>query len=94
MKKDYQFPHLSAWVKRSSQLLRLTRDEIVRSSRMCSQKASDVWNGKDIRISYYIKVFKLLFDRSDNPRYKLTRRQMIESLIDALLKELNALSEK
>ena len=42
MKKDYQFPHLSAWVKRSSQLLRLTRDEIVRSASMCSQKASGV----------------------------------------------------
>ena len=42
MKTDYQFPHLSAWVKRSSQLLRLTRDEIVRSTKMCSQKASGV----------------------------------------------------
>ena len=91
MKTDYQFPHLSAWVKRSSQLLRLTRDEIVRSSRMCSQKASDVWNGMDIRLSYYLKVFKLLFDRSGNPRYKLNRRQLLEGLIEALLKELQNL---
>ena len=42
MKTDYQFPHLSAWVKRSSQLLRLTRDEIVCSTSMCCQKASGV----------------------------------------------------
>ena len=91
MKKNYQFPHLSAWVKRSSQLLRLTRDEIVRSAFMCSQKASGVWNGKDVRISYYLVVFKLLFDRSDNPRYKFTRRQLIESLIEALQEELKHL---
>ena len=33
-------------------------------------------------------VLKLLFERSVNPRYKLTRRQLIESLIEALQKEL------
>ena len=91
MKTDYQFPHLSAWVKRSSQLLRLTRDEIVHSTKMGSRKASDVWNGKDIRLSYYLKVLKLLLNRSDHPRYKLTRRQLLEGLIEALLKELQNL---
>jgi hypothetical protein len=45
----------------------------------------------DIRISYYLKVLKLLLNRSDNPRYKLTRRQLLEGLIDALLKELQNL---
>ena len=40
--KTYQFPHLSAWVKRSCQQLHLTRDEIVRRTDMCSDKASAV----------------------------------------------------
>ena len=86
--KTFDFPHLANWFKRSSQLLQLTRDEIVRSTSMGSKHASAVWNGKDIRLSYYLVVLKLLFQRSDNGRYKLTRRQLIESLIEVLQKEL------
>ena len=86
--QEREYPHLSDWIKHTSRLLRLTRDEIVRSTGMCNDKASAVWNGKDIRLSYYLVVLKLLFQRSDNGRYKLTRRQLIESLIEVLQKEL------
>ena len=83
-----QFKFISAFIKRSSKLLNLTRDELVRTTGLCNDKASAVWNGHDIRLSYYLTVLKLLFERSDNPRYKFTRRQLIESLIEALQKEL------
>ena len=83
-----QFIHISNWIIRSSKLLGLTRDEIVRSTPMGSKSASAVWNGKDIPISYYLMVLQLLFNRSDNPRYKLTRRQLIEAMVEALLEEL------
>ena len=86
--QELQFPHLSAWVKRSSQQLHLTRDEIVRRTGMCSDKASAVWNGKDIRLSYYIEVLKLLFHRSDDGRYKLTPQQLKETFLEALQKEI------
>ena len=55
---------------------------------MGSKSASAVWNGQDIRLGYYLIVLKLLFARSDNPRYKLTRKQLLESLVEALLQEL------
>ena len=83
-----QFKFISAFIKRSSKLLNLTRDELVRTTGLCNDKASAVWNGHDIRLSYYLIVLKLLFERSDNPRYKFTRRQLLESLIEALQKEL------
>ena len=83
-----QLKFISAFIKRSSKLLNLTRDELVRTTGLCNDKASAVWNGHDIRLSYYLIVLKLLFERSDNPRYKFTRRQLIESLIEALQKEL------
>ena len=86
--KAFEFPHLANFMKRSSKQLQLTRDEIVRCTRMGSKHASAVWNGKDIRLSYYLVVLKLLFLRSDDGRYKLTQRQLIESLIEALQKEL------
>ena len=86
--KTFEFLYLANWFKRSSQLLKLTRDDIVRSTHMGSKYASAVWNGKDIRLSYYLMVLKLLFLRSDDGRYKLTRRQLIESLIEALQREL------
>ena len=82
-----QFKFISAFIKRSSKLLNLTRDELVRTTGLCNDKASAVWNGHDIRLSYYLIVLKLLFERSDNPRYKITRRQLLESLIEALQKE-------
>ena len=85
------FKFISEFIKRSSKQLNLTRDEIVRSTSMGSKSASAVWNGHDIRLSYYLIVLKLLFERSDNPRYKFTRRQLIESLIEALQKELENL---
>ena len=40
--KPFEFPHLANWFKRSSQLLQLTRDEIVRSTSMGSKHASAV----------------------------------------------------
>ena len=58
---------------------------------MGSKSASAVWNGHDIRLSYYLIVLKLLFERSDNPRYKLTRRQLIEAMVEAILEELEHL---
>ena len=86
-----QFIFLSDFFIRFSKKLNLTRDEIVRSTPMGSKSASAVWNGHDIRLSYYLTVLKLLFERSDNPRYKLTRRQLIEALVEALLEELEHL---
>ena len=86
-----QFKYLSAFIKRSSKLLKLTRDESVRTSELCNDKASAVWNGHNVNIGYYLMVLKLLFERSDNPRYKLTRRQLIEALVEALQEELKHL---
>lgn len=40
--QEREYPHLSAWIKHTSRLLRLTRDEIVRSTGMCNDKASAV----------------------------------------------------
>ena len=37
-----EFPHLSAWLKRCSKQLHLTRDEIVRNTGMGSKNASAV----------------------------------------------------
>ena len=90
-KQEHQFPHLSAWIKRSCQQLHWTRDGIVRHTDMCSDKASAVWNGKDVRLSYYLLVWKLLLERAEQPRYKLTRKQLLEGLINALKKELDEL---
>ena len=87
--QEREFPRLSAWLKRSSKLLHLTRDEIVRSTSMGSRHASAVWNGQNVRISYYIEVLYLLYQRADNPRYRFTRRQLIESLVNLLLDELD-----
>ena len=81
------FKFISEFIKRSSKQLHLTRDEIVRSTPMGSKSASAVWNGHNVNIGYYLTVLKLLFERSDNPRYKITRRQLLESLIEALQKE-------
>ena len=41
-KQEREFPSLSAWWKRSSKLLHLTRDEIGRSTSMGSRHASAV----------------------------------------------------
>ena len=40
--QEREFPRLSAWLKRNSKLLHLTRDEIVRSTSMGSRYASAV----------------------------------------------------
>ena len=88
MKKEFEFPHLSNYLKRCSKQLQLTRDEIVRSTLMGSKHASAVWNGKDIRLSYYIQVLKLLLERSKHPRFKMTEKQLLEGLIEALQQEL------
>ena len=91
MKKDFEFPRLANYLKRCCQQFRLTRDEIVRMTGMCSDKASAVWNGKDIRLSYYLVVLKLLLERSKQSRFKMTEKQLLESLIEALQKELENL---
>jgi len=40
--KQKTYPHLSRFVKQISKQLQLTRDEIVRTTGMCSDKASAV----------------------------------------------------
>jgi len=40
--KTFEFLYLANWFKRSSQLLKLTRDDIVRSTHMGSKYASAV----------------------------------------------------
>ena len=42
MKKEFEFPRLANYLKRCCQQFRLTRDEIVRMTGMCSDKASAV----------------------------------------------------
>ena len=85
------FNYLSAFIKRSSQLLQLTRDEIVRSTPMGSKSASAVWNGQDIDLSYYLMVLKLLVKRTKDPRYKYTKRQLVEAFVEAIMQELEDL---
>lgn len=40
--KEKNYPHLSRFVKHSCKQLHVTRDEIVRATGMCSDKASAV----------------------------------------------------
>ena len=89
MKKEFEFPRLADYLKRCCQQFRLTRDEIVRMTGMCSDKASAVWNGKDVRLSYYIQVWRLLFKRSFHPRYKFSPIQLMEGLLKAIEQELS-----
>ena len=86
------FPHIASVIQRSCKQLHLTRDEIVRATGMGNDKASAVWNGKDVRISYYLEVLKLLFKRSFNPRYKYPPHRLIEDFLKALQEELSFLS--
>ena len=87
--KQKTYPHLSRFVKQCSKQLQLTRDEIVRTTGMCSDKASAVWNGKDVKLSYYLDVWKALYERSKQPRYKLSQEKLLESLLEAIEKELS-----
>ena len=87
--KQKTYPHLSRFVKQISKQLHLTRDELVRTTGMCSDKASAVWNGKDVKLSYYLDVWKALYERSKDPRYKLSQEQFLESLLEAIEKELS-----
>ena len=87
--KQKTYPHLSRFVKQISKQLQLTRDEIVRTTGMCSDKASAVWNGKDVKLSYYLDVWKALYERSKQPRYKLSQEKLLESLLEAIEKELS-----
>ena len=87
--KQKTYPHLSHFVKQCSKQLQLTRDEIVRTTGMCSDKASAVWNGKDVKLSYYLNVWKALYERSKHPRYKLSQEKLLESLLEAIEKELS-----
>ena len=87
--KQKTHPHLSRFAKQISKQLHLTRDEIVRTTGMCSDKASAVWNGKDVKFSYYLDVWKALYERSKDPRYKLSQEQLLKSLMEAIEKELS-----
>lgn len=40
--KTENFPHLAAFIRQSSKKLHVTRDELVRATGMCSDKASAV----------------------------------------------------
>ena len=82
-------PHLSRFVKQISKQLHFTRDEIVRTTGMCSDKASAVWNGKDVKLSYYLDVWKALYERSKDPRYKLSREKLLKTLMEAIEEELS-----
>ena len=86
--KQKNYPHLASFMQHSCKTLRLTRDEIVRATGMCSDKASAVWNGKDIRLSYYLDVLKLLLRRSLNPRYKHPPHRLLQDLVEALQEDL------
>ena len=88
MKKE-TFPHIAQFIQHSCKKLQLTRDEIVRATGMCNDKATAVWNGKNVRLSYYLEVLKLLLKRSLNPRYKFPPHQFLEGLLEALTKELS-----
>ena len=89
MKSDFIF--LSDFFIRISKKLNLTRDEIVRSTPMGSKSASAVWNGQDIDLSYYLMVLKLLVKRTKDPRYKYTKRQLVEAFVEAIMEELEEL---
>ena len=82
-------PHLSRFVKQASKQLHLTRDEIVRTTGMCNDQVSAVWNGKDVKLSYYLYVWKALHERAKDPRYKLSQDKLLKSLQEALEKELS-----
>ena len=86
--KEQEFIYLSSYLKHCSKRLQLTRDDIVRATGMCNDKASAVWNGKDVRLSYYIQVLRLLFKRSLHPRYKLSPFQLLEGILQAIEQEL------
>ena len=87
--KEQEFIYLSSYLKHCCKRLQLTRDDIVRATSMCSDKASAVWNGKDVRLSYYIQVWRLLFKRSFHPRYKFSPIQLMEGLLKAIKQELS-----
>ena len=84
--KNYHF--ISDFFIRISKKLNLTRDEIVRSTPMGSKSASAVWNGQDIDLSYYLMVLKLLLERTKAPRYKYTKRQLVEAFVEAIMEEI------
>lgn len=85
-----EFAHLSNYLQQCCKRLHVTRDEIVRITGMCNDKASAVWNGKDVRLSYYLSVLKLLLKHSLNPRYKYPPQQLLDGLLHALWDELTA----
>ena len=87
--KEQEFIYLSSYLKHCSKRLQLTRDDIVRATGMCNDKASAVWNGKDVKLSYYLDVWKALHERAKDPRYKLSQEKLLKSLQEAIEKELS-----
>lgn len=88
-KQEQEFVHLANYVQLCCKRLHVTRDEIVRATGMCNDKASAVWNGKNVRIGYYFSTLKLLLIRTLNPRYKFPTKQFLEGLVQAILDELS-----
>lgn len=84
-----EFVHLANYLQQCCKRLHVTRDEIVRTTGMCSDKASAVWNGKDVRISYYLSVVKQLLLRTLNPRYRFSTKEFLDGLLQAILDELS-----
>ena len=87
-KQSLEFVYLSSYVQLCCKRLHITRDEIVRATGMCNDKASAVWNGKNVSIGYYLSVLKLLLKRSLNPRYKFPPQQFLDGLLHAIGDEL------
>ena len=87
--KQKTHPHLSCFVKQASKQLHLTRDEIVRTTGMCNDQVSAVWNGKDVKLCFYLDVWKALHARAKDPRYKLFQEKLLKSLQEAIEKELS-----
>ena len=86
--QDIKYPRLGECVRRFSQQLHLTRDEIVRLSGISNNMVSAVWNGKDVKLSYYLDAWKELYRRSQDPRYKFPPDQFLSTLLESLKEEL------
>ena len=86
--KTEKFPHLARFMQHSCKQLHVTRDEIVRATGMCCDKATAVWNGKDVKLSYYLDVCKELYRRSQDPRYKFPPDKFLSTLLESLKEEL------
>ena len=86
--QDIKYPRLGECVRRFSQQLHLTRDEIVRLSGISNNMVSAVWNGKDVRISYYAMVLKHLIGRTQRPYAKCSTDQLVKEWMEAFVADI------